>query len=119
MLKVGDKCRLIDTSGGAILGFSKNDIVTIENINKNDLFLKITIKNSIGIVGYVDKDQLELIKEDKKLMKLGDLKTGDILTLKNGEKVLFIDNEDNEENFVNLEESNINNLSSFLLYFKI
>lgn len=106
MFKIGDKCILKDTSKGAIFGFTKGDKVTIRDIGTRFGYYKIQIYNGF-VHGYVDKDQLELIKEDKELMKLKDLKNGDILTLRNGEKVIYIESEDT---FYDLSEDNENTL---------
>lgn len=86
-IKVGDKVKLIKATD-CTYGFEVGDICEILNTNSNGRHQIEIIKNN-GCTGYVDEKHIELV--NKQFTK-SDLKDGDIVTYRNGEKRTVINN---------------------------
>ena len=108
--KIGDKVRFIgDVNCHHIVGNNLqadikkyNNVFTIEYIT--DGYLEF--KENRGWC--IREDEIELIKEGNKIMKKNELKTGDIVTLRNGDKLIY---NDEYEEFKDLSSDYCNSLS--------
>ena len=103
MFKVGDKVRIIDSGD---TGASVEDIGVIEHIDDDDLPYKVRIdlRNDYW---YFRRNQIEHIENIIK--NKNDLKVGDIVTLKNGDRLLV----HTDEEFLDMLDKNYNSICDF------
>ena len=87
--KVGDKVRLIK-NGGAIAGFTVGETVTIRDLNNGGRYI-ITIING-DKVGFVNAEQIIPVE-----FTIDDLQNGDVVTLRNGDKLVYVKDRDFED----------------------
>lgn len=98
--KLGDTVRLISKNNNSDNGFTIGEIVEIIGVGLSGIY-PISIKND-NYIGYVNAEQLAKVNFTKH-----DLQNGDVITLRNGNKLIYIQN----NNFVDLETSNRNEIT--------